>query len=57
MGIARDVGQGTRYKGRGDEGQGTKMKERGPEMKERGPEIRITSSKRIREKITITYTE
>ena len=30
MSSARDVGQGTRYKGRGDEG--------------RGPEIRITSS-------------
>ena len=50
MGSARVVGQGTRYKGRGDEG-------RGPDMKGRGPEIRITSSKRIREKITITYTE
>ena len=50
MGSARDVGQGTRYKGRGDEG-------RGRDMKGRGPEIRITSSKRIREKITITYTE
>ena len=28
----------------------------GPEMKDWGPEIRIASSKRIREKITITYT-
>ena len=44
MGSARDVGQGTRYKGRGG-------------MKGRGPEIKITSSKRIREKITIKYTE
>ena len=34
-------------------GRGPNMKERGPEMKDRGPEIRITSSKRIREKITI----
>ena len=38
-------------------GRGPKMKERGPEMKDRGPEIRITSSKRLREKITITYTD
>ena len=56
MGSARDVGQETRYKGRGMKGRGPKMNERGPEMKDRGPEIRITSSKRIRE-ITITYTE
>ena len=38
-------------------GRGPIMKDRGPEMKDRGPEVRITSSKRIREKITITYTE
>ena len=35
---------------------GPEMKDWGPEMKDWEPEIRIASSKRIREKITITYT-